>query len=257
MKTLLLILLFAGYVCTASAQVFVSPNKPEYKLISKDTINVRGLVFDYAGKPVRGVQIRSTNKEIYYLGYATYATTDTAGRFLLTGALPHDALSIYGITDTVILNNGSRYIQITLPKPPRSQGPDTVSVTAKRQSKRPIVMFKVLTNEKLFDYYGFGYDWQAKYRGKKGDYQRFIDSQLVYPQKAIENNIEGEVEIGFYVERDGAVFNPYIIKGIGYGCDDAVMNAVKKGPHWLPAVQGGHPIIGKGSVVVDFKLTDK
>ena len=257
MKIILLTLTFIGCVCAVNAQVFVRPNKPEYKLISKDTINVRGIVYDYVGKPVPAVQIRSTNKEIYYLGYATYATTDTGGRFLLKGALPHDTLSVYGVTDTVILNNGSRYIQITLPKPPRAQGPDTVSVTAKRQFKRPVATFKVLTNEILFDYYGFGYDWQARYRGKKGDYQKFIDSQLVYPQKAIENNIEGEVEIGFYVERDGVIFNPYVIKGIGYGCDEAVINAVKKGPHWLPAVQGGRPVIGKGSVVVNFKLTDK
>jgi outer membrane biosynthesis protein TonB len=119
--------------------------------------------------------------------------------------------------------------------------------------------FKVLTAAQVMDYYGlsaFNSFEPAFYRNKQ-KLSDYVAQRVVYPQKAIENNIEGEVEIGFSIERNGTPFNYRLIRGVGYGCEDAVINVVIHAPKWKPAFINGRPIVGQSSVVINFKLIDK
>jgi len=63
-----------------------------------------------------------------------------------------------------------------------------------------------------------------------------------YPAEAQKNKIEGKVMVQFIINADGTPSDFKVIKGIGYGCDEAAVEAFKKMPNWKPAQIGGQPV---------------
>jgi TonB family protein len=49
-----------------------------------------------------------------------------------------------------------------------------------------------------------------------------------YPKKAKENNVQGKVVVSFDIDSTCSVVNVRLVKGIGYGCDEEAIKAVKK-----------------------------
>ena len=62
------------------------------------------------------------------------------------------------------------------------------------------------------------------------DTQGWISRQITfsYPKKAQENNVQGEVVVSFDIDSTCSVVNVKLVKGIGYGCDEEAIKAVKK-----------------------------
>lgn len=50
---------------------------------------------------------------------------------------------------------------------------------------------------------------------------------IEYPKNARRAHIQGIVEVEFNVDEHGRVHNPVIVRGIGGGCDEAVLKAIK------------------------------
>jgi len=63
-----------------------------------------------------------------------------------------------------------------------------------------------------------------------------------YPKEAQKNKIEGKVIVQFIINADGTPSDFKVIKGIGYGCDEAAVEAFKKMPKWKPATIDGQPV---------------
>ena len=82
-----------------------------------------------------------------------------------------------------------------------------------------------------------------------------IQSKLIYPAEALKNNIQGRVFVSFVVGEDGAVRESKIVKGIGGGCDEAVLAAVQQLPHFTPGTQAGRPVSVSFTVPVTFQVT--
>lgn len=66
----------------------------------------------------------------------------------------------------------------------------------------------------------------------------FLGKNLIYPQSAIDDSIEGTVIIAFVIAPDGSVTNPTVKQGVRQDLDEAALNAVKKMPKWNPAPSG-------------------
>ena len=49
-----------------------------------------------------------------------------------------------------------------------------------------------------------------------------------YPERAKKAGIQGKVFVTFVIEKNGAITDVQILRGIGGGCDEAAMSAVKK-----------------------------
>lgn len=58
--------------------------------------------------------------------------------------------------------------------------------------------------------------------------QKSLKKHLFYPEEAIQNNIEGRVTVIYTISENGNPVNIKLLSGIGYGCDEAVLEAVKK-----------------------------
>jgi len=80
-----------------------------------------------------------------------------------------------------------------------------------------------------------------------------IQQKIVYPEIAKRAGVEGKVYVLAFVDENGDVRDAKIIKGIGAGCDEAALDAVKK-TKFKPGKQRGKPVRVQVSIPVVFKL---
>lgn len=86
-------------------------------------------------------------------------------------------------------------------------------------------------------------------QGGLGELQR----KVKYPEMARRAGIEGRVTVQFIVNENGQVENPRVIRGIGGGCDEAALEAVKQAK-FTPGMQRGRPVRVQYSLPIVFRL---
>jgi protein TonB len=109
---------------------------------------------------------------------------------------------------------------------------------------------KVSDDEAIF----FVVEVQPEFPGGMDSMYAFIQKNLIYPEKAKAEGIEGRVFITFTIEKDGSVSNVKILRGIGGGCDEAAKEVVEKMPKWKPGTQRGKPVRVQFNLPIKFEL---
>jgi TonB family protein len=230
-------------------------------VIHKDTINLRGVLYTANSTPAANIIINSKQLDLKYNKFQIFALTDEDGYFELEGAMPQDTLTItdplYG-TNLTYMNKGSRYMAIYLPveKVFDLNSAHPIAVAAPRKNPKPVPSFTIYNYEKATEPTGTGAEALPAYPGGDENFFAYLKTRLVYPPKAIENNVEGTVEVRFNVGEDGALSGFKILKGIGYGCDEEIVDLLKRSPKWNPAVLMLRSVATRQTVAVQFKLTD-
>lgn len=80
-----------------------------------------------------------------------------------------------------------------------------------------------------------------------------IQSKIKYPEIAKRAGIEGKVYVLAFIDENGNVVSAKILKGIGAGCDETALNAVKE-TKFTPGRQNGKPVKTQVSIPIMFKL---
>ncbi|MGE5499489.1 MAG: energy transducer TonB, partial [Syntrophothermus sp.] len=80
-----------------------------------------------------------------------------------------------------------------------------------------------------------------------------IYKKITYPAIAKSAGLEGKVYVLIFVNESGSVDNVKVIKGIGGGCDEAAIDAVKS-IKYTPGKNQGVPVKVKLSLAINFKL---
>ena len=80
-----------------------------------------------------------------------------------------------------------------------------------------------------------------------------IQKNIRYPQLAKLAGIEGKIYVLAFIDEDGNVANARVIKGIGAGCDEAALEAVKI-VKFTPARNNGKPVKVQVTIPIVFKL---
>ncbi|MBA4317108.1 MAG: energy transducer TonB [Flavobacterium sp.] len=80
-----------------------------------------------------------------------------------------------------------------------------------------------------------------------------IYKAITYPELAKKAKLEGKVYILILINEKGTVDDAKVIKGIGLGCDEAALSAVKKAK-FNPGKNGGIAIKAKLTMAINFKL---
>ena len=81
-----------------------------------------------------------------------------------------------------------------------------------------------------------------------------VQSKIKYPELARRAGIEGRVIVQFVVDESGNVVNPQVVRGIGGGCDEEAIRAVKTAK-FKPGLQRGRPVKVRYSLPISFSLT--
>jgi len=81
-----------------------------------------------------------------------------------------------------------------------------------------------------------------------------ILKKISYPTHARSAGIQGKVYLLVYINEKGGVDDVKLVKGIGGGCDEEAISAVKKSK-FEPGANNGVPVKTKVSLPITFKLS--
>lgn len=95
----------------------------------------------------------------------------------------------------------------------------------------------------------------AHFEGGIGNFYRYLQQNLQYPEKAQELGIEGRVFVQFIVETTGEITDVQVVKGIGAGCDEEAVRVLQNSPKWIPGYQRGVAVRQKMIQNILFKFT--
>jgi len=88
--------------------------------------------------------------------------------------------------------------------------------------------------------------------------EKFIKDNLIYPEEAKAQKIEGEVYVQFIIGKDGLVDDIKVVKDIGYGCGEAAVAVIEKmntmSERWIPGRQRGNLVEVLYTRPIKFKL---
>ena len=93
--------------------------------------------------------------------------------------------------------------------------------------------------------------------GGEATWSKFLQNNLRYPRKAIDNGISGKVFVSFIVEKDGHLSNIKVERGPGYGMDEEAARVLKIAKAWKPGMQNGQPVRVQLTLPVNFSLGDQ
>ncbi len=80
-----------------------------------------------------------------------------------------------------------------------------------------------------------------------------LADKIVYPEDAKKEGIEGRVYIKVFIDEKGNVVKAEVLRGIGYGCNEAALSAVEQ-LHFIPAENQGKKIKAQIVIPVMFRL---
>jgi len=83
---------------------------------------------------------------------------------------------------------------------------------------------------------------------------KYLNENIKYPQMARESGIQGRVFVTFVVERNGAVTDVRVLRGIGGGCDEEAIRVIKNMPKWNSGKQRGKAVRVQFNMPILFKL---
>lgn len=86
---------------------------------------------------------------------------------------------------------------------------------------------------------------------------QYIASNVIYPDDAIKNNIQGKVFIKFVVTPDGSADNVEVSKSVDPLLDNEAIRVIKSLPKFRPGKQGGIPVPVWYSIPVNFKIENR
>ena len=101
------------------------------------------------------------------------------------------------------------------------------------------------------------YDVEEKlpaFPGGTPAFGRFVGKNMRYPAEAKQKNIQGRVFISFVVEKDGAITDAKVLRGIGGGCDEEALRVINLSPKWEPGIQRGKAVRVSYTIPLFFQL---
>jgi protein TonB len=92
------------------------------------------------------------------------------------------------------------------------------------------------------------------FQGGDAEIQKYIGENVIYPEVAKENNVQGRVVLKFCVTETGGVDLVSVLKGVDPELDAEVVRVVKTLPKFKPGKQGGKPVRVWYTIPILFKL---
>ncbi len=77
--------------------------------------------------------------------------------------------------------------------------------------------------------------------GDQNDFTKGVFNNIVYPEIAKENGVQGRVILQFTVDKDGSVKNVKVLRGVDSSLDKEAVRVVSSSPKWEPGRQRDKP----------------
>ena len=93
---------------------------------------------------------------------------------------------------------------------------------------------------------------QPEFPGGVDSLQTFLMDNLVYPDSAKLNHIQGKVYVGFMINYEGKIVNPKILSSASADLDKEALRVVGMMPDWKPGTAGGSPVSVQYILPIEF-----
>lgn len=113
-----------------------------------------------------------------------------------------------------------------------------------------------ITSTPEADPFMYEVDGGGEFPGGVAAWQQFITKNLVYPQIAIDKEIQGTVVVKFIVEEDGSLTDVEAISG-PMELRQSAMLVIKRSPEWTPAIQNGKNVKSYKTQPIIFRLEEE
>lgn len=90
--------------------------------------------------------------------------------------------------------------------------------------------------------------------GGDNEFRSWIAQNVVYPQSAIDVNLQGRVYIQFVVEKDGTLSNVIVARSVDPILDQEAIRVIEASPKWNPGKQQGTPVRVKFFFPITFSI---
>jgi periplasmic protein TonB len=95
----------------------------------------------------------------------------------------------------------------------------------------------------------------AEFPGGYAAMMKFVQNNMKYPASARRMGTEGKVFVQFVVDKEGAISDMVIIRGMSADLDKEAMRVIKMMPPWKPGKQNGRSVKSRFVLPINFKLS--
>ena len=99
-------------------------------------------------------------------------------------------------------------------------------------------------------------DEEAEFPGGYPAMMAWIQKNLVFPESAIENNVQGKCFLRFVISVDGSISSVTVTKGVPDcpECDKASIKAIRSMPNWKAGKLNGRSVKSYCSIAINFAI---
>lgn len=90
--------------------------------------------------------------------------------------------------------------------------------------------------------------------GDASKFSKWVGENLIYPETAKENGVQGRVTLQFKVNKDGSVSDVMVLRGVDPLLDKEAVRVVKSSPKWKPGRQRDRAVPVTYTFPVIFQL---
>jgi protein TonB len=95
---------------------------------------------------------------------------------------------------------------------------------------------------------------ESEFPGTQKAWAKFLSKNLKYPERAINNNIQGEVWVEFVIDTLGNIEDIRIARSVEFSLDEEAIRLIRQSPRWTPARQGGRKLRSFKRQPINFRL---
>lgn len=93
-----------------------------------------------------------------------------------------------------------------------------------------------------------------EFPGGEAERSAYLSSNIVYPENAVKNKIEGTVYVSFVVRSDGSISDVKLLRGVNEEINKEALRVVTGMPKWKPGMQKGKPVDVQFNIPIKFSL---
>ncbi len=97
-------------------------------------------------------------------------------------------------------------------------------------------------------------DLMPEYPGGPVAMQAYLAKEMVYPEWAVKDSIQGRVLVSFVVEKDGSLTDPKVLKKVHPLLDEEALRVVSGMSGWNPGMLNGDTCRVRMTIPVNFRL---
>lgn len=112
------------------------------------------------------------------------------------------------------------------------------------------------SKEEVEDYVFVIVEEMPEFPGGKDSLYKFLGANIVYPNKAKDNSVQGKVYVNFTIEKDGSISGVKVLRSVHPLLDEEAVRVVELFPKWKPGKQKGKTVRVSYNLPISFVLNN-